>query len=95
MRLLCYCSIAAAIAVHSVARAQTAEILFQSNLPGDQEIFIIEGDGSNKTNVTNNADSEFLGDWSPDGTQAVISTDRDGNFESHGISTEGVRQYAS
>ena len=90
MRLLCYCSIVAAIAtVHSVARAQTAEILFQSDLPGDQELFVMEGDGSNKTNLTNNVAAEFLGDWSPDGTQAVFSTDRDGNFEIYTMDIDG------
>ena len=49
-----------------------------SNRDGDFEIYIMNADGSNQVNLTNNsAHADTDADWSPDGTQIVFISSRD------------------
>lgn len=55
-------------------------IAFNTNRDGDQEIYVMEADGQNQSNVTNTPDStEGLAGWSPDGSRWVLYGDRPGN----------------
>ena len=47
----------------------------------DGEIFTINQDGTNQTNITNNAANDSSPSYSPDGTKITFSTSRDGNNE--------------
>ena len=51
-----------------------------------------EGDSSQKTNLTNKSDAEFLGDWSPEGTKVMFQEIRDGNQEAHIMDDDGSNQ---
>ena len=56
------------------------KIAFNTNRDGDQEIYVMNADGSNQANVSQSPDSiEGLADWSPDGKRLVLYSDRPGN----------------
>jgi Tol biopolymer transport system component len=55
-------------------------IAFNTNRDGNQEIYVMNADGSDPTNVTNAPDSaEGLADWSPNGRRLALYSDRPGN----------------
>ena len=57
-----------------------AKIAFNTSRDGNQEIYVMNADGSDPTNVTNAPDSaEGLADWSPDGRRLALYSDRPGN----------------
>ena len=43
----------------------TGHIVFQSNRDGDKEIYVMNGDGSGLTNLTDNLADDVSPDWSP------------------------------
>jgi TolB protein len=61
---------------------QNGKIAFQSNRDGNLEIYTMNPDGSNQTNISNNAahgDADPA--WSPDGTKIAFESNRDGNAQ--------------
>ena len=55
------------------------KIAFQSMRDGDREIYVMNADGTNETNLTNDHSSEEESpDWSPDGTKLVFTRFNDG-----------------
>src|SRR5690606_25335808 len=65
------------------------KILIQSNRDGNNELYVVEGDGSNPINVTNNSASDISGRWSPDGRQILYTSNRDGNNEIYSMNADG------
>jgi PKD repeat protein len=53
------------------------DIVFTSNRDGNNEIYIMNTNGSEPVNVTNNASNDRQATWSPDGSQVVFTSDRD------------------
>lgn len=51
-------------------------IVFGSNRNGNSDLFLMNSDGSNVTQLTNNAANDSYPGWSPDGTKIVFSSDR-------------------
>jgi len=62
---------------------------FQSNITGNNEIFVVNPNGTS-ANVTNNPASDEAPDWSPDGEQLLFATTRDGNADVYASSTAGA-----
>ena len=52
-------------------------VAFLTNRAGGQEMFVMNADGTNKRNITNDADLDLEFDWSPDG-QRIAFTHLDG-----------------
>ena len=64
-------------------------IAFQSNRDGNDEIYVMNADGSNPVRLTSDGHSNGVPDWSPDG-RIVFASDRDGNFEIWVMNADGT-----
>ena len=76
----------------SVVTAIPKDILFTSNRDGNEEIYVMNADGSNQTRITNNHSIDSLAEWSPDGSKITFYSDRDGNNEIYSMNADGSNQ---
>ncbi len=70
-----------------------SKLVFQSNRDGNFEVYVMNADGSNPVNLTNNATAGLNNDsqpsWSPDGTKIAFHSNRDGNSNIHVMNADG------
>ena len=66
------------------------KIAFVSTRDGNNEIYVMNADGSNPTNLTNHSASDLFPIWSPDGTKIAFVSGRDGNAEIYVIDADGA-----
>ncbi|HVL97633.1 MAG TPA: hypothetical protein VM266_17395 [Solirubrobacteraceae bacterium] len=70
------------------------KLVFQSNRDGNFEVYVMNADGSNQVNLTNNATTGRNNDsqpaWSPDGTKIAFHSNRDGNSNIHVMDADGT-----
>ena len=57
------------------------KIAFTSNRDGNEEIYLMNDDGTNQVNLTNNPAPDWYPNWSPDGQNIVFSSSRDASGE--------------
>ncbi|MBU4511368.1 peptidoglycan DD-metalloendopeptidase family protein [bacterium] len=69
----------------------TGKIAFASYRDGDLEIYVMNADGSNQTNITNNG-WNWDPCFSPDGTKIAFESGRDGNGEIYVMNADGSNQ---
>jgi len=67
-------------------------VLFEANRDGNPEIYVMNPDGSQPTNLSNHPDTDNLAAWSPDGTQIAFVSRRDGNSEIYVMNADGSGQ---
>jgi Tol biopolymer transport system component len=69
------------------------KIAFTSERDGNYEIYVMNADGTNQTNLTKSpvSDSSPLS-WSPDGKKIAFGSDRDGNSEIYIMNVDGGNQ---
>lgn len=65
------------------------QIAFISDRDGNQEIYIMNVDGSQARNITNHPASDSVPAWSPDNQRLVFESNRDGNWEIYATNVEG------
>ena len=67
-------------------------IAFSSYRDGNLEIYVMNTDGSDQTNLTNNDAADWDPSWSPDGSHIAFSSERDGNSEIYVMTADGSDQ---
>ena len=69
-----------------------ARIAFVSDRDRNYEIYLMDDDGKNQRNLTNNPDRDLAPSWSPDGTRIAFMSERDGNGEIYMMDADGGNQ---
>lgn len=64
-------------------------IAFDSSMDGDSEIYVVNPNGTNLRQLTNNTASDRFSSWTWDGTRIVFISDRDGNDEVYIMDADG------
>jgi Tol biopolymer transport system component/uncharacterized caspase-like protein len=72
--------------------ANRQQIAFNTWRDGNWEIYVMNGNGSDQTRLTNNSDGDFSPAWSPDGTRIVFVSDRDGYEQIYVMDAGGSNQ---
>ncbi len=67
-------------------------IAFSSDRDGNNEIYVMNADGSGQTRLTNNLVRDVNPAWSPDGTKIAFSSLRDNNWDIYVMNTDGSGQ---
>ena len=67
----------------------SGKILFSA----EGDIFVINADGTGRTQLTNNPEEDFDGVWSPDGTQIAFRAHRGGDEEVYLMNADGSDQH--
>ena len=60
----------------------TPKIIFGTSRDGNRELYLMNPDGSEQVNITNNRADDISGTWSPTGEQILFASDRDRSFGS-------------
>jgi|GEM_PF-1472278 len=89
MLLLCLIAIAGCSAEADVSEGRIA---FSSNLDGDFEIFVMDADGSNVTQLTDNESLDWHPAWSPDGSHIAFFSNRDRDSDIFVMDADGGNQ---
>lgn len=65
-------------------------ILFVTDADGDDEIYVMEANGTDRHRLTNNQFDDFSPVWSPDGQSIAFVSDRTGNAEIFVMDADGT-----
>jgi Tol biopolymer transport system component len=76
-------------AAFDVVTPGPAQIAFESARDGNNEIYVMNEDGSGLVNITNNPAYDYRATWSPDGSKIAFHSDRDGNREIYVMNADG------
>ena len=68
------------------------KIAFLSTRDGHEQIYVMDADGSNQVNISNNAVEDLDPAWSADGTWIAFRSERDGNSEIYKMRADGSDQ---
>jgi len=79
--------------INALAQApQKAQIAFCSERDGNGEIYVMDIDGKNQRNITNNPAKDDYPSWSPNGQRIAFTSNRDGNGEIYVMDPDGKNQ---
>ena len=74
------------------AAAGPSKVAFVSDRDGDNEIYLMDPDGTNQVQLTYNSALDDWPAWSPDGTKIAFQSLRDGNQEIYVMDADGSNQ---
>lgn len=69
-----------------------SKIVFTSDKGGDNEIYVVNRDGSVLVQLTNNKSTDGDPVWSPDGLKIAFTSDRTGNSQIYVMAADGAGQ---
>ncbi|NBC28040.1 MAG: DUF5050 domain-containing protein [Bacteroidetes bacterium] len=69
--------------------AATYKVAFFSQRAGDREVYLVDSDGTNLVNLSNNGAEDFQQSISVDGQRVTFISNRDGNFEIYVVDADG------
>jgi Tol biopolymer transport system component len=78
------------VTVSTAIGGGSGRILFASNREGNDEIYIMNADGSQQMNLTSNPAGDNFPVWSPDGARIAFTSNRDGNNEIYVMNANGA-----
>jgi Tol biopolymer transport system component len=65
------------------------KIAFISDIDGNSDVYVMEVDGSNPINMTNNPATEYSPSWSPDGRKITFASSRAGSHDIFVMDADG------
>ena len=77
--VLCICLMSEELRLRNALALNTGRIVFTSLRDGNNEIYVMDADGGNQENLTNNPAYDAQPDWSPDGRKIAFVSGRDGS----------------
>ena len=77
---------------HAAYPGTNGKIAFTKSVSGNEDIYVMNADGSNVTRLTTNAAVDQAPRWSPDGSKIVFASTRDGNYEIYAMNADGSSQ---
>lgn len=85
-------AVLSATAAKAIVAGPEGLIAFESNRSGDNEIYVMNPDGTIEVNLTKNPAQDVFPSWSPDGTQILFSSDRHeaGNLDVYVMNVDGT-----
>ena len=66
------------------------KIVFNTGRDGNQEIYLMDPDGTNLINLTRHAADDIQPTWSPDGSRIAFASDRSGDYEIYVMNADGT-----
>jgi dipeptidyl aminopeptidase/acylaminoacyl peptidase len=69
------------------------KIAFMSTPVGKWEVYIMNGDGSNQTRLTQSESHDWYPVFTPDGSKIAFESHRDGNSEIYIMDSDGSNQF--
>ena len=81
---------AGATSVDGDGASAAGRIAFIAFRDGGQEIYVMNADGSDQHNLTNDPGEDFDPDWSPDGKQIAFASDRTGTAHIYVMDADGA-----
>jgi TolB protein len=85
-------SVVTQTAVAGTFPGANGKIAFVSNRDGNNEIYVMNLDGSGQKRLTNNPAFDSYPSWSPNGTKIAFTSNRDGNLEVYVMNADGSNQ---
>lgn len=73
---------------HPISASGNPRIVFTSDRTGDEDVFIMNGDGSAQTNLTNNPSKDYFAQWASD-DQILFISDRSGTNQIYKVPSTG------
>ncbi len=81
----------------SVRWSPTGRVVYTADAGGNMDIFVMNANGTGRTNLTNTPEDDYLPRWSPDGSQIAFTAQRSGNIDIYVMNADGsgIRQLTS
>jgi dipeptidyl aminopeptidase/acylaminoacyl peptidase len=86
-----------ALAIYAIAAGQAraafpgtnGRIVFETNRDGNEEIYTMNADGTNRVDLTRNPADDTDPRWSADGSRIVFASNRTGNYQIYTMNADG------